>query len=370
MEILIAQNLKKLRAEKGMTQERLAELLGVTPQSVSRWETSGAYPDITLLPVIAGIFGVTTDTLLGTDTAKNAEKIKALLCEDDKLNHDGKQDESIELLRQGLRDFPTDAEITYRLALALKNKANSSKTEECEREKLVREAITLCERAMEQDRNGGQITFAAKELLCMCYRALGDCKTAVRIAESMPSIWTSREIILPKVHAKHDAYIQYGQNLITLSDLVIITLTHLTRGKDITPAQKIELLQKAVQTAEILTGSDHKFQNMRVSVCYRQIAREYCVLKNVNAAFENLEKALYYARIFEERPERSHYDAFWLAEIEDIKADEKKQWQESEYRRLLNGLEESPFDFIRSDARFADFCERVDKLDKELTQKS
>ncbi len=367
MEILIGQNLKRLRAEKCMTQERLAELLGVTPQSVSRWETGCAYPDITLLPIIAGIFGVTTDTLLGTDTAKNADKIRALLHEDDKLNHEGKQDESIELLRRGARDFPTDAEITYRLALALKNKANSPKTEKEERETLVKEAMTLCERAVELNTNGGQLTFAARELLCMCHIALGDYKTAINVAESLPSIWTSREVILPKALAKHDAYIQYGHNLVTLCDLVIITLSHLARGKDTTPEQKIELLQKAVQTADMLIGSDCKFQNMRISVCYRRIAREYCVLKNADAAFENLEKALYYAKAFEERPERSYYNVFWLSEVEDIKANGKKQWRETEYRRLLNDLENSAFDFIRRDVRFTDLCKSAEKLDTDFT---
>lgn len=367
MEILLGRNLRRLRAEKSMTQERLAELLGVTPQSVSRWETGGAYPDITLLPVIAGIFGVTTDTLLGTDTAKNAEKIKALLCEDDRLNHDGKQDESIELLRRGARDFPTDAAITYRLALALKNKANSPQTEKEKREGLVKEAMTLCERVIELNTDGGQLTFAAKELLCMCHIALGSHKTAVRIAESMPSIWTSREVILPKAQAKHDAYIQYGQNLITLCDLVIITLTHLTRGKDITPEQKIELLRKAAATADTLIGNDCKFQNMRISVCYRRIACEYCVLKNKDAAFDALEKALYYAKAFEERPERSYYDAFWLSEVEDIKADAKKQWRESEYRRLINDLSDAEFNFIRHDTRFELICDKAEELDANLT---
>ncbi len=366
MEILLGQNLKKLRTEKDMTQERLAEFLGVTPQSVSRWETGSAYPDITLLPVIAGIFGVTTDALLGTDTAKNAEKIRSLLCEDDKLNHDGRLNESIELLRNGLCSFPTDAEVTYRLALALKNKANSLKNEQEEREKLVKESMALCERVIELNASG--LTFAAKELLCMCHSALGDYKTAVRIAEGMPSIWTSREVILPKVHAKHDAYIQYGQNLITLCDLVIITLTHLARGKDTTPEQKIELLQKAVMTAEMLIGKDCKFRNMRISVCYRRIAREYCVLKNKDAALENLEKSLYYAKAFEERPERSYYNVFWLAEVEDVKADGKKQWRESEYRRLLNDLADTAFDIIRHDKRCAELREKAEKLDKELPQ--
>ena len=53
-----------LRKEKGMTQEELAEKLGVSPQAVSKWENGQSCPDISLLPRLAAIFGVTTDLLL------------------------------------------------------------------------------------------------------------------------------------------------------------------------------------------------------------------------------------------------------------------------------------------------------------------
>ena len=54
-----------LRKEKGQTQEEVAAALGVTPQSVSKWETGQSYPDIALLPEIATYFDVTIDYLLG-----------------------------------------------------------------------------------------------------------------------------------------------------------------------------------------------------------------------------------------------------------------------------------------------------------------
>lgn len=62
------QTIKTLRRDSDMTQEKLAELLAISPQAVSRWETDVAMPDISLLPPIANIFSVTTDYLLGMDT--------------------------------------------------------------------------------------------------------------------------------------------------------------------------------------------------------------------------------------------------------------------------------------------------------------
>ena len=54
-----------LRKQKGMTQEQLAQQLGVTAQAVSKWENDLSCPDISILPQLAEVLGVTTDELLG-----------------------------------------------------------------------------------------------------------------------------------------------------------------------------------------------------------------------------------------------------------------------------------------------------------------
>lgn len=57
-------NLRKIRKKKGITQEQLADAVGVSPQAVSKWELS-SYPDTQLLPVIAEFLEVTIDELFG-----------------------------------------------------------------------------------------------------------------------------------------------------------------------------------------------------------------------------------------------------------------------------------------------------------------
>ncbi len=63
-----SETIKTLRRSANMTQEQLAELLSISPQAVSRWETGAAMPDISLLPPLANLFGVSTDHLLGMDS--------------------------------------------------------------------------------------------------------------------------------------------------------------------------------------------------------------------------------------------------------------------------------------------------------------
>jgi len=65
----IAATIARLRRERGMTQENLAELIGVSSQTISKWENSTTCPDIALLPVIADVFGVTIDALFGREQA-------------------------------------------------------------------------------------------------------------------------------------------------------------------------------------------------------------------------------------------------------------------------------------------------------------
>ncbi|MBR2986530.1 MAG: helix-turn-helix transcriptional regulator [Clostridia bacterium] len=66
IELKISEVILRERKKQNMTQEALAEALGVSPQAVSHWERGG-YPDITMLPSIANLFGITVDELLGND---------------------------------------------------------------------------------------------------------------------------------------------------------------------------------------------------------------------------------------------------------------------------------------------------------------
>ena len=67
MNLKIASNLKRLRKERKLTQEDLANFVGVSFQVISKWECGESYPDITVLPALAKFFNITIDELIGAE---------------------------------------------------------------------------------------------------------------------------------------------------------------------------------------------------------------------------------------------------------------------------------------------------------------
>ena len=87
--IAIGSNIKKYRKQRKITQEQLAEVLGVSDQAVSRWENGSTYPDIELLPTIALYFGVTLDEMMGMEAIKDESDIEDILSRRQELRNSG-----------------------------------------------------------------------------------------------------------------------------------------------------------------------------------------------------------------------------------------------------------------------------------------
>ena len=84
----LGKKIKQLRFKAGMTQEQLAEKLGIGPQSVSKWENAVAMPDITVLPLLAEIFGVTIDDLFDLTTEQRLNRIENRMDAEEELPAD------------------------------------------------------------------------------------------------------------------------------------------------------------------------------------------------------------------------------------------------------------------------------------------
>ena len=107
MAMKIGEKIKNLRKFKGISQEILAQALGVTYQAVSKWETGATAPDVGLIPAIASYFGVSIDDLFDYNVYENERKID-IICREASgyLRNDPAKAETI--LREGLKHFPAD----------------------------------------------------------------------------------------------------------------------------------------------------------------------------------------------------------------------------------------------------------------------
>lgn len=104
MNMDIGSAIKKLRMDSKVTQEEIAEYLGISFQAVSKWETGTTMPDITLLPEIAAFFGVRIDDLFSVDHEDELQRIDHI------LSYEGLSEQSYfyakRILEASLQDNP------------------------------------------------------------------------------------------------------------------------------------------------------------------------------------------------------------------------------------------------------------------------
>ena len=112
MTIKISENIKRLRKNKDVTQEQIAEMLGVSVTAVSKWERGETYPDITMLFPLARYFGVSLDELMGYDEAKEKAEIYALRMEYRELSHKDEK-KAREFIEAVYRKYPHDYRVMH-----------------------------------------------------------------------------------------------------------------------------------------------------------------------------------------------------------------------------------------------------------------
>ena len=115
----IGSTIKRLRREQNITQEQLAEYLGITSRAISQWECDRTAPDISQIPALCHIFDVSSDVLLGIDIEKSNEEIQNYLNKAHEKEWAGDFEGETEILREANRKFPRDYKIMERLANSL-----------------------------------------------------------------------------------------------------------------------------------------------------------------------------------------------------------------------------------------------------------
>ena len=204
--IFLPENLKKYRILKNLTQEDVAGYLGITSQSVSKWERGETYPDITFLPALANIFETSVDLLIGMDTIRAEETRLNIHKKAIEYQRNGEYDLAEKTYRDALLIYPNKPGMILGLASTLALKGNTN------------EAIELMERGLPISVNDRQKSMI-KATLCFLYLKVGRVDKANQLASGLPHIRESREIIQPLIQQElNETEIDENIKLILLGD--------------------------------------------------------------------------------------------------------------------------------------------------------
>ena len=184
--LFIHENLKALRKGRDLTQEEVSEILGVSAQSVSKWERGESYPDITLLPTIANLFKVSLDALVGMDKINDTHVLSDVFKEGQKHLQNGDAQAADEVYAEALKAFPNDTGVMSELAQALALDGDPEK---------LNQAVTLCERVLSGN-PGEKCRHTTRASLCFIYLKAGEKEKAIKMAQNLPHARESREHVL------------------------------------------------------------------------------------------------------------------------------------------------------------------------------
>lgn len=199
-------NLKKYRILKDLTQEDVAEFLGITAQSVSKWERGESYPDITFLPALANIFETSVDLLIGMDTIRAEETRYNIHKKAVAYQRSGDYDMAEKTYRDALLIYPNKPGMILGLASTLALKGNTD------------EAIELMERGLPLSINEKQKS-TMRATLCFLYLKAGREDKANKLASELPHTRESREVIQPLIQqGLDDEQIDENIKIILLGD--------------------------------------------------------------------------------------------------------------------------------------------------------
>ncbi len=264
----IGTTIKRLRREQELTQEALAEYLGITSRAVSQWECDRTAPDISQIPLLCSILAVTADELLGIDTGRREEEIGRVLEDSKHLICNAKWQEAVACLRAGLRQHPSSHRLMYALADALVNDYSRRSVKD------YSEVIALCERVLAESTDStlrGETLY----ILGVAYGYAGDEGGLRRVASEMPSAHLSREAFMLYRHRGDKGYREMQEYLsfLVCQTLEVLGLLANARHDDgtriYTEDDRIALHEQSVGLLELLypDGDYHTMAQMGDIAC-------------------------------------------------------------------------------------------------------
>lgn len=380
MNVKIGTKIKVLRKRDGVTQEKLADALCVTPQAVSKWESETGYPDLEYLMPIANFFNITIDELFGHDLAKKQRKIDEYCKQYDDLARDWSDPGTrVELMRQALAEFPANEQLLFRLASALWYQWNKDVGKNGEiyievdgmvrRDPIKVKAVKGWEEPVKIFSDllatsiNDEIRFESTQLLIYLYSYIGEKERACELAEHYPD---SRDRLLCTAFAPSypEESAMYSQRLLVdgLHNLTNQMPNHAKNSE-----LKAETYEKLFDLYKFLFRGDYGFYSAFVCSMYIDYA-EILLDKQKDDAFAALEKAYEYADAFDRHLDeiRSQGVTGYTSPFTCLLKDESEKIYASKYLpQFLNCvLKDKKDDFykkLHDDPRYMTLVARIEK---------
>lgn len=294
MNINIAGNLKRLRKQRGITQEDLANFIGVSFQAVSKWECGDGYPDITILPTLANFFEVTLDELVGMNEIKDANKLDEIKKQRYEISQrSGTIKENVALLRGALKTFPNDYWLLSELAYFL-TVSDDDDTEE-QRKKNNEESIQISERILEFCTDT-EIRNKVQADMCRSLHYIGEKDRAVELAKKLPWLDETRECVLPVVLEGKERTEQQQLNISRFAANLLDTIQQLASQAEndgyYTDEERLTLYQKVITICKtVYEEEDFDFAHIYLCNTYIAMAKLYIKQDHKDEAIKSLQEA-------------------------------------------------------------------------------
>ena len=368
MNIKIGAIIKKLRAENNITQETLANAIGVTPQAISRWESEGGYPDIELLPALADFFSVSTDELLGYKLSEREQELANIKKEMERLAEVGSIEERVAYARNAFAHYPNDYEIRDHLAVCL-----YFVWEETHDEALFKEIESLLG-SVANECNDENTRYDAINTLILLYGKVNQYDKAIAWANRLTPMKYCRETALSGGigDGKTKFYIQDEINKLTdglglaIQNLV---LNEYLPNDSSTWDSKIEMLRVSNKLYLMIYGDDLMFYHNRISFNHWLISTYQMSLGKTEDAMESLEKMCDHAVSYDISYQNDHgkHFTYFLVDTQVYPEKNKDFHELTEHTHcyyMLDRLQHGRYDCIRQDLRFISVVERLNQYAK------
>ncbi|NFS07515.1 helix-turn-helix domain-containing protein [Clostridium botulinum] len=196
--LLIGEVIYRLRKEKAITQEQLANFVGVSTAAVSKWESGASYPDITLLPVIAAFFNVTIDTLLNFKIELSDEEVMDIFNECEKLFSNGEIHKAIDKSKKYIINYTSSYYLKLRIGfLFIIYSWKSTDEEKCK--EMIGHSIKLFE---DVSKNCTKIELVEQALfqLGALYQSIGEEDKAVEALNKINKSKVNPDMLLANIY--------------------------------------------------------------------------------------------------------------------------------------------------------------------------